>query len=116
MVNVAGLQFWGGGPPPPTTPGGTHRAFVVGVNAYVSLQPLKKAVQDATGMAAMLHDKGYDVVSLVDPSRSAFVTAFETFCGSLAGAHKVVIHFSGHGFAPAAESFLAAADSTAGLW
>jgi hypothetical protein len=116
MVNVAAVRYWDATPTAPSSC--THRAFVVGVNAYSAeggFTPLTKCVADAHAMAALLDRKGYDVVRVLDPTRSQFVTAFEAFCASLTSStQKVVVHFSGHGVAPAGEQFLAAADVTAG--
>jgi hypothetical protein len=94
----------------------SHRAFVVGINAYRAggdFTRLAKCVGDARAMAALLDRSGYDVVTLLDPTRAQLVTAFEAFCASLSGStQKVVVHFSGHGVAPVGEQFLIAADAS----
>ncbi len=113
MVNVASIRRWEGSFAFSTF-SSTHRAFVVGINSYSSLDltPMRKCVNDANDMGDLLGRKGYDVVLLTDATRSQFVTAFDSFCDGLAGAQSVVIYFSGHGAAPANESFLTATDST----
>ncbi len=113
MVNVATARMWSHSPISTSDVACTHRAFVVGVNAYSSpISSLKKCVQDAEDMKRLLGSKGYNVMMLPDASRHEFVTIFDAFCDTLTGASKVVVHFSGHGAAPAAESFLLAKDST----
>jgi uncharacterized caspase-like protein len=93
---------------------GTHRAFVVGINSYRPDFPLlSKCVQDAIDMEDLLTRKGYDVDLVTDVTRSQLISSFEKFCGSLSGAEKVLVHFSGHGFSSesALQSFLVCADS-----
>jgi hypothetical protein len=114
MVNVACARSWGEAAVvgPSVTSTSSHQAFVVGVNTYRSLSPLAKCVQDANDMAELLEKSGYFVASLTDPTRAQFVTAFDRNCEGLAEARRVVVHFSGHGFAPNSESFLATTDSS----
>jgi uncharacterized caspase-like protein len=76
------------------------------------LKSLAKCVQDANDMSELLVKSGYDVALWTDPSRAQFVTAFDSFCEGLAEARRVVVHFSGHGFAPNSESYLTATDSS----
>jgi hypothetical protein len=110
MVNVAST-FTAGYAEPSLGAAGSHRAFVVGINDYGS-NKLTKPVDDASDMSALLEAKGFSVWSSLNPSRSRFVESFDMFCGTLAGARSVVVHFSGHGLAPSSEIFLVASDST----
>ena len=117
MVNVAAVRYWGPSPVPlPAVSTCSHRAFVVGVNAYntaAGIRSLASCVGDAQAMADLLDSRGYDVVRVLDPTRSQLVTAFEAFCASLTSSTvKAVVHFSGHGVAPAGEQFLLAADAS----
>ena len=114
MVNVAAVLYWDASLATSAAPSTfSHRAFVVGINTYSAVKPLTKCVGDAQAMAALLDRKGYDVVTLLDPTRAQLVTAFEAFCASLTSrTQKVVVHFSGHGVAPVGEQFLIAADAS----
>jgi hypothetical protein len=118
MVNVAAVRYWDASLSTSAAPStiNSHRAFVVGINAYGAggdFNRLVKCVGDARAMAALLDRSGYDVVTLLDPTRAQLVTAFEAFCASLTSrTQKVVVHFSGHGVAPVGEQFLIAADAS----
>lgn len=77
----------------------TSRAFVVGINEYVAIGQLKKAVQDARSIAATLGDLGYEVTLLTDAQadRLPFFTAWDRFLASVQQGDTVVMYFSGHG-------------------
>ncbi len=117
MVNVATVRYWDASLSTSAAPStiNSHRAFVVGINAYGTggdFPRLVKCVGDARAMAALLDRCGYDVVSVLDPTRAQLVTAFEAFCASLnSSTLKVVVHFSGHGVA-SGDQFLVARDSS----
>jgi hypothetical protein len=116
MANVAAVRYWDASLATSAAPSTfSHRAFVVGINAYGSgddFTRLDKCVGDAQAMAALLDRSGYDVVTLLDPTRAQLVTAFEAFCASLTSrTQKVVVYFSGHGVA-SGDQFLVAADSS----
>jgi hypothetical protein len=117
MVNVAAVRYWDASLSTSAAPSTihSHRAFVVGINAYDArgdFNRLVKCVGDARAMAALLDRSGYDVVTLLDPTRAQLVTAFEAFCASLTSrTQKVVVYFSGHGVA-SGDQFLVAADSS----
>ena len=116
MVNVAAVRYWDASLSTSAAPSTcSHRAFVVGINAYGTrgdFTRLDKCVGDAQAMAALLDRSGYDVVTLLDPTRAQLVTAFEAFCASLTSStQKAVVYFSGHGVA-SGDQFLVAADSS----
>ena len=114
MVNVASTLFLRY-PQVPVPGERSHRAFVVGIGDYISFGKLGKSVNDATDMATLLDAKGFCVSSVLNPTRSQFVEAFDKFCKDLGGARSVVVHYAGHGLAPLSESFLVAVDSRAGM-
>ena len=114
MVNVASTLFLRY-PQVPVPGERSHRAFVVGIGDYISFGKLGKSVNDATDMATLLDAKGFCVSSVLNPTRSQFVEAFDKFCKDLGGARSAVVHYAGHGLAPLSESFLVAVDSRAGM-
>jgi hypothetical protein len=113
MVNVASALSTGYQLSPQLNTG-THWAFVAGIDDYLFFSKLDKSVNDAKRMASLFSDKGFSVVSALNPTRSQFMDALEIFCRELpvTGVRSVLVHYSGHGVAPTSESFLAAVDSS----
>jgi len=74
-----------------------RRAFLVGVDAYTSIAPLKGCVNDTADMQRALQSVGFVCTVHCNPTRERLWTEFNTFVGSLRNEDEVFIHFSGHG-------------------
>ena len=72
-------------------------AFVVGINDYQHIPKLEKAVGDAKAMSAKLTDLGFEVTSVLNPTRRNLNLAVADFTAKLKRDDLVFLHFSGHG-------------------
>src|SRR5947208_1768645 len=75
---------------------GRRVALVVGVAKYEYANTLTNAINDAVDMTAALRRLGFDVETLLDPSRSALEAAVRRYGGRSAGAEASLFHLSGH--------------------
>ncbi len=74
-------------------------ALVIGNDAYESVPPLKKAVNDAKSMADELARLGFDVVTAQDVGRRAMSRALVELENKVAPGDTALVFFAGHGFA-----------------
>jgi peptidoglycan hydrolase-like protein with peptidoglycan-binding domain len=72
-------------------------ALVIGIDAYQQVQPLSRARNDATAVAAQLTTAGFDVILRTDPDRRALSVALSEFEDRLRGAEVGMFFFAGHG-------------------
>lgn len=72
-------------------------ALVIGINDYINVPQLEKAVGDAKAMAAKLQTLGFTVTPVFNPDRRAFNQAIATFTRQVKPGDDVLVHFSGHG-------------------
>jgi hypothetical protein len=80
--------------------GGQVRAFVVGINAYSSVRPLKGAVADARDLETTLKSAGVsDLTVLIDAdaTRKNFQAAMQRLIDVSMTGDLVIISFAGHG-------------------
>jgi len=80
-------------------------ALVIGVGDY-DKQPLANPVRDATAMAAMLKELGFEVVVETNPDRTKILAKLDEFQGRLRGAGVGLFYFAGHGIQMDGENFL----------
>jgi formylglycine-generating enzyme required for sulfatase activity len=85
-------------------------ALVIGNGAYRT-QPLANPVLDATAMAKVLKDLGFDVVSLTDADRTRSVRGLADFKRRLRGAGVGLFYFAGHGIQMDGQNYLLPADT-----
>src|SRR5712664_2535460 len=75
---------------------GGRVALVVGVSKYEHAPSLPNTLNDAKDMSAALKRLGFDVETVLDPSRSAFEAAVRRYGDRSVGAEESVFHYSGH--------------------
>lgn len=85
-------------------------AFVVGINDYVHIPKLNKAVGDALAMSTLLADLGFQVTPVINPTRRSFNIALGEFAAKLREDDLVFVHFSGHGVEIEGDNILLPAD------
>lgn len=85
-------------------------AFVVGINDYQNIPKLEKAVGDAKAMTAKLTDLGFDVTSILNPTRRTLNLSVSEFTAKLRRDDLVFVHFSGHGVEIDGDNILLPAD------
>ena len=86
----------------PALPFSRHHAFIVGIDAYEKVSPLKTAVNDARELAQVLAGKQhFDVQApLLNASGNAMRTLIrETMPRSVKADDRVLFYFAGHGIA-----------------
>ena len=77
---------------------GRYHAIVIGNNNYSALPKLKTAVNDARGVAQLLHGQyGFDVELLIDASRADIIGALAKARGKLGPSDNLLVYFAGHG-------------------
>jgi hypothetical protein len=84
-------------------------AFVVGIDRYDNLPPsaqLKKAIGDARAMGDTLAALGYNVTSVIDPTRGQFVARWYQFLDQVRPGDTLAFVFSGHGVELEGANFL----------
>lgn len=87
-------------------------AFIVGIDAYTSLEPLTRAVNDAKAMASKVSAYGYDVTLSLNPTVDQLLGAQQEFLGKLGatGAAASFCYFAGHGAQLGGVNFLLPVD------
>ena len=85
---------------------GGRIALVVGVSNYEHAGRLPNTLNDAKDMAAALQRLGFDVETLLDPSRAALEAAVLRYGDRSAGAEVSVFHYSGHALESATHNWL----------
>lgn len=81
-------------------------ALVVGIGSYQPLPVLPNPPNDASDMAAMLRQNGYDVELQLDPTLEVLREATERFAERLAGARVGLFYYAGHGVQVGGRNFL----------
>jgi PQQ-dependent catabolism-associated CXXCW motif protein len=76
--------------------GGSRVALVVGVSKYEHAASLANTLNDAKDMSGALKRLGFDVETVLDPSRSELEAAVRRYGDKSAGAEVSVFHYSGH--------------------
>jgi hypothetical protein len=86
-------------------------ALIIGNDKYEHLQPLQKAVADATAYADVLKAKGFDQVILnTDLSRDGMDEAIAAFIGQIQPGDTAVFAYSGHGWSDGTQNYVVGTD------
>ncbi len=87
---------------PAALPFGHHHAFIVGIDRYAKVSPLKTAVSDARRLAEVLAESHHFLVHTpaLDPTGAELRTLLrETLTREVAPGDRVLFYFAGHGIA-----------------
>ena len=85
-------------------------ALVFGNDTYDELTSLRKAVNDATAMAATLKEIGFDATLATNGNRRAMTQALAKFEGKIEPGDEIFFFYAGHGVAIAGENYLIPTD------
>jgi WD40 repeat protein/energy-coupling factor transporter ATP-binding protein EcfA2 len=80
----------------------TSHAFLIGINEYEHVNPLKTAVKDASDIAEILGDTqkhGYSVHLLTNPGKKEIEDFFAQMKALVHARDRVIFYFAGHGIA-----------------
>jgi formylglycine-generating enzyme required for sulfatase activity len=86
------------------------RALVIGINAYVEVPPLEKAVGDANAVAAALKGIGFTVTLVTDIARRELNERITEFQKTLTTGDIALVYYSGHGVEIDGQNYLLPAD------
>lgn len=89
---------------------GQRHALLIGVNDYKEITKLEKAVGDAQAMGETLQGFGFNVQTVLNPTRRELNEALSRFVARLQPDDTALVHFSGHGLEIAQQNFLLPAD------
>ncbi|MEM1148995.1 MAG: caspase family protein [Pseudomonadota bacterium] len=85
-------------------------ALVVGIDSYEHVMPLQKAKNDARAVSETLANIGFEVTTVLDPSRRYFNREIAQFSLSILPGDVVVFFFAGHGIGIDGRNYLLPAD------
>ncbi len=85
-------------------------ALVIGNDAYESVSPLEKAVNDAVAVSKRLTEIGFSVTTATDIGRRAMSRAVVEFEKQVKPGDLVLFYYAGHGFAVSGQNFLLPVD------
>jgi uncharacterized caspase-like protein len=83
---------------------------VIGIDAYESVPPLQKAVNDARAMTSVLRELGFEVTSGENLGRAGLSRKLIEFESGLRPGDTALFFFAGHGFEIRGQNFLLPAD------
>jgi TPR repeat protein len=86
-------------------------ALVLGNSTYEQLPSLANPVNDATAMAALLRDVGFEVVEGMNQTREEALAAIREFGIVAEGAEVGLIFYAGHGIQVSGRNFLVPVDA-----
>lgn len=84
--------------------------LVIGNDAYVNVEPLDKAVNDARGIADALQAVGFTIILAQDVDRRAFNQRLQEFASAIAPGDEAFFFFAGHGVEIDGRNFLLPVD------
>jgi uncharacterized caspase-like protein len=93
-------------------PAGGRVALVVGVSNYEHAGRLTNTLNDANDMAATLKRMGFDVETVLDPSRPALEAAVRRYGDRSADADVSLFYYSGHAMESASRNWLLPASAS----
>lgn len=88
----------------------TRVALVVGNNAYLKIDPLGNAVNDAAVISEELRKSGFQVIRVIDGKAADIQDAKKRFLAAVANGGIGVFYFSGHGLQVEGRNFLLPVD------
>lgn len=87
-----------------------RHALVIGIDNYDNVPSLKKAINDAEAVAAALDGLEFNVTSVIDADRRAFIRAVSKVAAAIQPGDEIVFFFAGHGVEVAGRNYLLPAD------
>lgn len=93
---------------------GKRVALVIGVSAYEHAQALRNPANDARMVAEALTRLDFDVLHVIDPTRSGLVEAREQFLQRLVGADIAFLYYAGHAIQVDGINYLVPEDAVLG--
>ena len=97
----------------PLSEGGKRWALVVGNDAYTGAHPLRNAVNDARGMAAVLKEANFGVKVVENGTRESLDRGVTEFVSQLRPGDVALFFYSGHGMQINGENYLIPVDLAA---
>ena len=97
----------------PLSEGGKRWGLVVGNDAYTAAHPLRNAVNDARGMAAVLRQAGFTLTVVENATRESLDRGVTQFVNQLRTGDVALFFYSGHGIQIAGENYLIPVDLAA---
>ena len=85
-------------------------ALVIGINNYLEIPKLEKAVGDAQAIGQTLSSLGYQVTTALDMDRRGLNLALSKLYASVEPGDTVLVHYSGHGVQIENDNYLLPAD------
>jgi hypothetical protein len=83
---------------------GKYHALIIGVQNYISYDPLKTPISDARAIANVLEDRyGFETTTLLDADFSSIVGGLVQMSTKIGPDDNVLIYFAGHGVLNAAQ-------------
>ena len=83
---------------------GKYHALIIGVQNYISYDPLKTPISDAKAIANVLEDRyGFETTTLLDADFSSIVGGIVQLSTKIGPDDNVLIYFAGHGVLNAAQ-------------
>jgi hypothetical protein len=86
-------------------------ALVIGNASYLTVNPLKNPINDATGVAKILRDLGFEVMLVTDLDKASFEQKVSAFANSFPGASAAVFYYAGHGMQVDGRNYLVPVDA-----
>lgn len=86
-------------------------ALVIGVADYAHVPKLANTVNDANLIAGTLSDIGFDVTTLINPTRADIIKGLSDFAFKAETADLGLIYFAGHGVEAQGKNFLLPVDA-----
>jgi hypothetical protein len=85
-------------------------ALVIGINDYIEIPKLEKAVGDAQAVGQTLSGLGYEVTTALNVDRRSLNLALSKLYASVEPGDTVLVHYSGHGVQIENDNYLLPAD------
>jgi hypothetical protein len=85
---------------------GRRVALVIGNSNYTHAVKLPNPVNDATDVAEVLRNVGFEVIFKLDANRTQMATAIEEFTSRISGAESALFYYAGHGIQVANSNWL----------
>ena len=83
---------------------GKYHALIIGVQNYISYDPLKTPISDAKAIANVLEQRyGFETTTLLDADFSSIVGGIVELSTKIGPDDNVLIYFAGHGVLNAAQ-------------
>ncbi len=88
-------------------------ALVIGIDNYLNIESLQKAVNDAEAISASLAEVGFRVTTAKDVTRRDMNRVIQEFASQLSAGDEAVFFFAGHGIEISGRNYLLPTDTPA---